>query len=93
MPASPTDQRNSPGYRKSHLGLYSSSRRIERQPSRHVLRCGSRPSASCDSVVGTSVTRRPAIVALTIISIAYSIPVERMSSAATFSRSKPRSPQ
>ena len=74
-------------------GLYRSMSRMLRHPSRHLLRWGSRPSASGASVVGTSVTRRSFIVAFTTISIANSIPRERMSSSRILRRSKPRSPQ
>src|SRR5204863_743642 len=61
--------------RKSQRGLYSSRNRRCRQPSRHVRRWGCRVLRGGDSVVGTSDVRRPTRAALTIISLANSLPV------------------
>ena len=69
---------SAPGIRNSQRGLYIRKNRSVRQPSRNVLRCGGcavRPSGC--SVIGTSAMLPPNRLALMIISVANSIPVQR----------------
>ncbi len=65
-----------PGYKNRNLGL-AVNRKIKcLHPSRQVRRCGALDLPSGLSVVGTSVIFSPLTDALTIISLANSIPVD-----------------
>ena len=78
----PSTMSSRPGIRKSQRGVHIRKKRSVRQPSRNVFRCGGwlvRPSGC--SVIGTSPMRAPTRLALMIISVANSIPVQRWSSS------------
>ena len=92
--AAPSSMRASPGSKKSCLGQHIRKNRMVRQPSRNVFRCGAwalRPSGC--SVMGTSANRTPKSLALMIISVANSMPVQRSSSRWYASFVNPRIPQ
>ena len=91
--ARPAMSSTRPGRKNSQRGLNSSRNRRWRQPSRQERRCGGLLRPSLARVVGTSVTRWPARVAFTTISLANSIPVACRLSAITLSRLNPRRPQ
>ena len=83
----------SPGTTNNQLGQNSSRNRRWRQPSRKLRRCGARERPSGRSVVGTSLMRRSARLALTIISLANSMPPARRPRSTIASLRNARMPQ